>query len=189
MYFKLDLTLRNIYLDKDLVEIDYGGVHRINVTLRYPTEEEQAIGHEKGNPFCIVAGEWTPRANLLGAFKSLAENKMPKGSKQTEEWHIHNIDQDGNIKVKMYVPKRLLPDPFVSFVEQVNQELNDYAKRIVNVLRWRCGTEGYHNPIGWRGAVWSFDGQNWEPMPSSGKAYGGLAPYIRHSAVCIHDFE
>ena len=179
MYFKLDLTIRDMYLDKVLVEIDFGGVHRINITLRLPTEEEQTIGHEERNPFCIVVGQWTPKDNVLVAFKSLANNKMPKGSKKTEEWHFYDIDQEGNIKVKMYVPTKLLPDPLVSFVEQVEQELYDYAKRTLNVLRWRCGTEGHHNPFSRRGASWSFDGQNWEPLPSSFKAYGGFAPFLR----------
>jgi len=171
MYFKIDLTIRGIYLDKDIVEINYGGTHKINVTLRIPTEEEQAIGHEKRNPFCIVVGEWTPIEAFLAAFKSLAHNKMPKGSKNTDEWDWHDIDQDGNIRIKMHVPTRFLPDPLVSFLEQVDKELLDYANRTVNILRWRCGTEGYHHPIGRRGDSWSFDGQNWLPTPSEGKVH------------------
>jgi hypothetical protein len=82
---------------------------------------------------------------------------MPKGSEKTDEWSIYNIDQDGNIKYKTSIPPRFLPDAFVSFLEQVKQELNDYAKRTVNLLRWRCGTEGYHNPFSSRGGLWSFD--------------------------------
>src|SRR5260221_3208328 len=179
MYFKLDLTIRDIYLDKDLVQIDYGGVHKINVTLRIPTEEEQVVGHEKRNPFCIVVGEWTPKDTFLAAFRSLADNKMPKGSNKTDEWSIYDIDQDGNIKYQTNVPSRFLPDAFVAFLEQVKQELNDYAKGTVNLLRWRCGTEGYHDPFSSRGGLWSFDGQNWQLMPGIFKAYSWSAPYIR----------
>ncbi len=187
MYFKLDLTIRGVYLDKDAVEIGYGGVHNINITLRVPTEEEQAIGHEKRNPFCIVAGEWQPNENIATSFKNLANMKMPKGSKKAEEWDGYNIDQDGDIKQQMRVPLRLLPDPLISFVEQINRELMDYAKRTVNVLRWRCGTEGEHNPFSSRGAIWSFDGQNWLPLPGGGKGHMWNSPYIRTSDEILED--
>lgn len=123
MYFKLELTIRNVYLDKDTIEIDYDGTHNVHVTFRIPTEEEQAVGHEKRNPFCIVEGQWEPNTNIVTSFQSLADMKMPKGSKKTDEWHIYNIELDGTIKVKMYVPLRLLPDPMVSFIDQVNGEL------------------------------------------------------------------
>ncbi len=189
MYFKIDFTIRGIYLDKDSVEINYGGTHKINVTLRIPTEEEQAIGHEKRNPFCIVVGEWVPKDHFLAAFKSLADNKMPKGSKKTDEWSSYNIDQDGNIKYQTNIPSRFLPDTFVSFLEQVKQELNDYARRTVNLLRWRSGTEGEHDPFASRGGLWSFDGQNWRPMPGTFKAYMGFAPYIRTSVEILEDVK
>jgi hypothetical protein len=187
MYFKLDLTIRNVYLDKDTIEIDYDGTHNVPITLRIPTEEEQAVGHEKRNPFCIVEGQWEPNNNIVASFQSLADMKMPKGSKKTDEWHIYNIELDGTIKVKMYVPLRLLPDSMVSFIDQVNGELMDYAKRTVNVLRWRCGTEGEHNPISSRPASWSFDGQNWLPLPSGGKAYMWTGPYIRTTEEILED--
>jgi hypothetical protein len=187
MYFKLDLTMRNVYLDKDHLEVEYGGSHNIHITLRIPTEEEQAIGHEKRNPFCIVVGEWQPNENIVAAFKSLADMKMPKGSKRTDEWNICNIDQDGTIKEKMHVPLRFLPDRLVSFIEQITKELMDYAKRTVNVLRWRCGTEGEHNPLSSRPATWSFDGQIWLPLPSGGKAYAWSSPYIRTTEEILEE--
>src|SRR5260370_28377505 len=187
MFFKLDLTIRSLYLDKDTIAINFDGVHKINITLRIATEEEHDIGHEKRNPFCIVVGEWQPHENIAAAFKSLANMKMPKGSKKTEEWKNHDIDKDGNMQKQMYVPLRFLPDPLVSFVEQINRELNDYAKRTVNVLRWRCGTEGEHNPIGYRGAVWSFDGQNWLPLPGRFQFHSWISSNIGLSDEILED--
>lgn len=189
MFFKLDLTIRGIYLDKDSVKIEYGEEHNITLTLRIPTEEEQSISHEKSNPFCTIAGEWQLKENTLAFFKSLANMKMPKGSKNTEEWSIYNIDPDGSIQKRIYIPYRLLPDPLVSYITQVKSVLLDHAKRTVNVLRWRSGTEGEHDPFSHRGSSWSFDGKSWLPLPGSFKGHPWTSPYIRTSEEILADMQ
>ncbi len=186
MYFKLDLTLQGIHLDKDLIEIDYGGAHKINVILRSLTEGERAISHKKGNAYCRVAGEWTPKDNLLAVFKSLANNKIPEGSKG--DWEIF-LDIEGNIDRETHIPMELLPDPLASFLEQVDLELNDYARRTVNVLRWRCGTEGHHDLIGSRDSHWSFDGQKWLLTPGSSRGSFWPVPHLRPSDECIDEVK
>jgi hypothetical protein len=178
MHFKLDLTVRELQIDKDLVEIEYGGKHNITIVFRKPTEEEQSVGHSELSPFCEASGEWNPKDKILKGFSAIASNTLPKGCKLQEEWSVYGIDEDGNFKGRMYLPLRILPDPFESFVRQVNDDLNDYAKRTVNLLRWRCGTQGYHNPISWRGATWTIDGANWFPMPSSSRAHFSLHPHV-----------
>ncbi len=103
MYFRLDLTVRDMQIENDF-EIDYGGKHQIKVVLRTPTEEEQKIGHKKENPFCTITGQWLLKDQYLLAFQNLANKQMPEGSKKTDDWEIfrqiHNIDQDGNMKEK-----------------------------------------------------------------------------------------
>jgi hypothetical protein len=188
MYFELNLTIREIQLEIDLVEFDYGGVHKIKVTLSTPTEDDKSAGYTPSNFFCKVSGQWEPKENILAVFTSLAEKKVPKGSKASDEWKDF-ADQNGNTTA--VVPLRLLSDPFISFANQVRSELNDYARRTVNVLRWRCATEGPHNPISVRfgGEVWSLDQIHWELLPGTLKAYMSLSPYLRISDVILEDVK
>ena len=134
MLFERKFSIRDLPLDKEVLEFNFGRVHNIIVTLRRSTEEEQKSGYKQEDSFCNITSEWTPKDTHLSAFKSLAANKMPKGSKKTDERRIYNIDEDGNISGNVYLPLRFFPDRFATFLKQFNDELFDYALRTVNIL-------------------------------------------------------
>jgi hypothetical protein len=158
--------VQDLWLDQEVLEVNCGGSHEIRAILRVPTEEEQKAGHQRHKPFYTVIGSWKAKEKFIAIFNSLASQKMPKGSKK-DNWNMYGIDQEGNILQKMVVPLHLLPEPFISFVNQVEGELSDYVKRTINILRWRCGVGGGHNPFSHVSSQWSLDGQNWESLPST----------------------
>src|SRR5690349_18716455 len=112
MLFERKFSVRDLQLDKEVLEFSYGGAHNIIVTLHRSTEKEQKSGYKQEDSFCKVTSEWTPKDTHLSAFKSLAAYKMPRGSKKTVEWSIYNIDEDGNISGNVYLPSRFFPDRF-----------------------------------------------------------------------------
>lgn len=130
-----------------------------------------------------------PKENMLAMFKKLAASKLPKGSKYQDEWSFYGIDKDGSFTNKLTVSLRILPEPFAAYISQIDAELNDYAKRTVNLLRWRCGTRGHHNPISSHGASWSFDRENWYPTPLSMQAHTTIFSYVRTTHEVLEDVK
>ncbi len=66
-------------------------------------------------------------------------------------------------------PWDVLPRYLKDFTGQVHKKLLEAIKRVVGALRWRGAILGPHNPIfGGSDIQWSFDGEQWYPLPSGG---------------------
>jgi len=169
IYFKLEWTIRQLSIPRR-VDFSLDGPHCIDVSLRAPTDDEQKLGHDKANAFCIATSQQDVNADIRAMFDSLNQDKLPPGSKQPET--DNHIDQQANIERNYVPPIELMPQSFQSFAQQVYAELSDHARRTVKVLRWRCAWAGPHNPVSSRGLSWSFDDQIWKWMPGGFRAYG-----------------
>ncbi|OLE53291.1 MAG: hypothetical protein AUG51_13820 [Acidobacteria bacterium 13_1_20CM_3_53_8] len=171
MYFKVEYNIRDLELDfgdSTASQFVYTHPYKITVTFRQPTAHEQQLGYKKDNLICTVIGQQEPSPEIREMFESLANNKLPAGSKKPDKSNDY-IDQAGNINDKYIVPLNLLPQSFQSFSTQVQKELTDCMRNTIRVLRWRYGIRGHHNPIQ---SVrlphkWSFDGQTWKSLPST----------------------
>jgi len=183
MYFKLEWIIREMYLKDKTLNFSFGGAHLINVVLRSPTMDEQKSGYDRGNAFCTATSQQESAPQIHAMFESLDQNRLPLGSGKPDKYDY--IDQNGHIRENYVAPMELMPRPFQSFARQVRAELADHARRTVNVLRWRLGWKGPHNPVSSRGMKWSLDGQTWRAMPHAimlyvdESRYGGVSDEVR----------
>ena len=145
------------------------------VTLRGPTKEERADGSLGGNGFFSYELELEPPAEVHKMFESLADGKMPAGSKSPSEGVeaadgsvqlFPSVAEDGTIKDGTIPPEQLLPEAFHAFVEhEVYPRTIRYLLGTVGVVRWRFAMEGRHSPVVTDVSSYSLDGETWHPMP------------------------
>lgn len=184
MLFKLEMNAnldfinfgREIDSGKEKDSVIFSIDDQTIVILRRPTLEEQKIGHQANQIFCIATLDHKPNPAILEMFQGLENNRMPKGFKKPKsldedfpDFDMYEyIDDEGNIKDRYGVNLNLMPADFQEFYFGINNILSDSLRRTIKILRWRNNFEGKHNPIqSWRGFYWSFDGKNWKSMPHS----------------------
>ncbi len=176
MYFSLQYWIDNILPSHEQeIVLNYGGNHHITCTLRKASEHEKKHHHHEDFVVCIVNSKVEPKDKIVAMFESIAQRRLPPGSKDPETWlksperksaQVDFMDADGLIKSNVPPPLEILPLALQSFIEQVRTELQDYAVRTVRIIRWRLNLSGSHNPLReHKGFCWSFDNQCWYDAP------------------------
>ncbi len=176
MFFKYEFSVSDLglaptseyYAREYPLVFDYG---HVRVEIRPPTEDEEAAGHQTWTALGEAVGEFKATKSVAPMFESLRRDQLPEGS--TPDEHAPYFDrQRGSLRENYMPPAEIMPRAFQDFSSRVNSELSDYANRTVRVFRWRNDVEGSHNPLSYRGFKWSFDSNEWHPMPSTvtGKA-------------------
>ena len=146
-----------------MYSFEYGGPHNVEVTLRAPSSDEQAQGHDKLNAFCTAMSVVQPNENILEVLNQISRNEYSvlEGGEGTR---LRYKGADGS-EIRLPAFSRF-PEHFKSFVTTARDELSDYGSRTVSVLRWRANVLGPHAPISSRGLSWSFDREFWHPAPA-----------------------
>ena len=163
IYFKSDYTIAKMTLVESLpaFSLPSGQPNCVTLLFRPHTLEEIESGFKKENARCIVSTLRRLPPKLVSMFQSLAKNEVPKGS--DTDGLIFWLDQSGRIKENHGVPISSMPPILRDFVLPISKEFSDSIAHVVGLLRWRCGLEGPHDPIGnvSVGLLWSLDGSNW----------------------------
>ena len=163
MYFKLEYTIREVSLPKgEVLVLDLRDTHTIQVEIRAPNDEEQKIGHKTQHAFCTAQTEIEPSKKNTEVFTQIEGNKILEPESQ---WRLKYKDQDGNEICLPSIDE--FPEHFRAFIGQVNKELSEASRLVINVMRWRVNRLGPHQAISTRGMSWSRDKQFWYPAPSS----------------------
>ena len=153
MQFKIEFTVRNLWLgDTTSLEFAFAGPRSVTVRLWHPTPDEKSAGHQADNSLGLVTGEREPNARVRAMFESLAQGKLPAGSTIVAHWVGVAVDEHGDLLPNHTAPFDMVPEAMQSFIRTITDELWDFARRTVRVLRWRTAAEGSHNPFSWRGA-------------------------------------
>lgn len=165
MEFKLEYTVRQLMLRSDgSLIFDYGGPHGVKVELRQPSKEEQSKGHRSEHAFCTATSTTQPNERVTEIFANIQADKiLPSDSSERAATEYSTPD---GIRVRIPALNDF-PEHFRSFVNNVSDELRDFAYQTIAVLRWRANELGPHNPISTRGLHWSPDGAFWHPMPAN----------------------
>lgn len=163
MRFKLEYTIRCFSLPKDeTLLFEVKDAHSVHVELRAPNKDEQEIGHKTQHAFCIAHVERNVSEKNQKIFERIENNKIIENEL---EWCQKYKGQ--NDKEIILPSINDFPDYFKSYLSQVNQELSNSSKLVVNAIRWRTNTLGPHNAISTSGLSWSRDKKYWHPVPSS----------------------
>lgn len=118
-------------------------------------------------------GGGDPNERRIEAFEHLAAGKLPPGHPPREEWakDFDYIAEDGTIRERYNVPLSVMPPSLQEFARELSSALYGGADTALSVLRWRSGVLGPPWPFAHRGMEWSFDGNEWHPMPSDTLLY------------------
>lgn len=162
MHFKLEYTVRNFSLREKIFQFEVPSTHSVYVELRAPNEKEQQIGHVVQHAFCTAEVEHEVSEKNQTVFECI-ENNSIIGNEL--EWRQKYKGQNEQEIVLPSIDE--FPEHFRSYLSQINQELSDASRLVVNAIRWRTNTLGPHNPISTRGLSWSRDKKFWHPAPSS----------------------
>lgn len=163
IHFKLEYTVRELKLWKEKVfQFNVPGIHLVNVELRAPNEEEEKIGHKSQHAFCTAKVNLDLSPKNQEVFEHIESNSIIDNE---AEWRQKYKDQDGQEIVLPSMDD--FPEYFRSYISQINKELSDACRLIINAVRWRTNTLGPHGPISTRGLYWSRDNVFWHPAPSS----------------------
>lgn len=166
MYFRLDSIISKLWLQNGPLEFAYDGNHKITISLRPPTQEEQQRCPKKEDALCSAILNQEPPPPIVTLFNCLAERRLPDGHRIPEAELATAFDENGHLKDSHLTDFRYLPLALESFAKDVNTIQWDYTRRTVKVLNWRVEDEIFtpHDPFGTRGRYWSIDGSVWRPI-------------------------
>lgn len=191
MFFQNAKTVRGMTLkdNKPLIFL-FGSKRNINVTLRKFTEDELK-GKNPNDLLCLTIISKEPSPLVQTLFNKLSKGEFGE-SNLGSEWLLHV--EEGRATVKKSEKPSSFPEELMSFSDQISRELNGYAKRTMQVLRWRLNATSYQNPFvnSWT-PLWSFDYKNWEVLPSSEIMHASvqrhiqLFPEIQHEITNLID--
>jgi hypothetical protein len=160
-----------------MIERDLSAVHLTGTapcTFRYQ-QRSVIVSIENGvpwsaqtdrnvRPFCRgITGR-----NLSPELSQLFNDAMSgKPSDKASEWVQVHTDSDGRIVEESFIVPGGLPAKLEDFCADMNSFLNDYARRTVEVLRWRLGASADANPFkNSHGLLCSIDGRLWRKVPT-----------------------
>src|SRR4051794_9315385 len=151
MLFRADFTVSALRLESRNARsapsyplvFDYG---EARVELAPPTAEEEEIGYSNETGLGRVTLDREPPRKVRPMFEALARGEFPEGSKPKTDRDYYDA-ATGRPVEKWVLPIHIMPPPFITFANEVNRTLWDYATRTTRVLRWRLDHEGPHNPF------------------------------------------
>jgi len=165
MLFQSAQTVTGVTVKNNIpLSFVFGSKRNVTVTLRKFTEAELK-GKDPNNMLCltIINKEPSPQVKIL--FENLLKGNYGNDYLESE-WQLDI--KDGRPTVKHTDKPSTIPQELISFSQQITRQLNDYAKRTIQVLRWRLNASSRQNPFlnAWF-PTWSFDGKTWTVLPSS----------------------
>lgn len=170
MFFKLAQMVCDFLVEFENGEsfhYDYGGPHSISVTLRH-VQEGVPENCRRHDVLCEVTAQVDPDAEVVQVFEQLAFN-------ESEYRHAIRRRFELALQKRRHMAESTMstfdfyPEPFKEFVTTLEQELQECAQRIIRLMRWRHGIDGYHQTYASNnltGFKWSLDGSVWKPVPT-----------------------
>lgn len=162
MLFKLSYTIRRLDIrGKQAIEICPTDLNGINLIFRSPDDKEREKGHKSYNAFLDIIGDFQPTKKSMPVFEALFEGRRPKEREKATSAE-DMIEREGpEYGLDSY------PNPFMEFVQNINNQLSFAGKSVTSILRWRYAQEGEPSPISSRG-TFCFNEANecWVPVPS-----------------------
>jgi len=165
MYIRATYRVGPLGVSNKMIALAFSYPHRINMQI-------ESSPHDDGR--CTSICEVDPSASVAAAFSSLADDRLPRGSRCRGEWSswcppdMGNIDANGFLSGSVLIPLRFMPEEVEKFVLDMSMTMQDTTERSIRAMRWRFGLNGNHGAIEFNGYDYSFDGSLWHAMPHFG---------------------
>lgn len=161
MLFKLSYTVDRLDIhSEEILNFKFKGVDNIQLFVRAPTNEERSKGHQSFNAFFDVLSDFEPTQKAYPVFNALIEGRRPPEGEKANcaEDMIHRTGPSYGLDD--------YPNPFATFIDEVNTRLSSIGREFIKILRWRHAQEGPPAPISHRGFYCSNDnGNSWHRLP------------------------
>jgi hypothetical protein len=147
MRFKRELVVQGLETHPGAGwHVDLGDEHGITLEFRWdthPNEDESTAEFSPNTPYLSVTvqGEWQLDSRLEHDLSSLASGSVV--SFEAERFELW------------------APIEAQKAIRSIDHELMDAAGRVTNVVRWRFGVLGEHEPLRGSGLEWQADDGNW----------------------------
>jgi hypothetical protein len=160
MYFKVLLTVNDIKANSDsTIEFEVSKPYPIKIEIKNPPKEFLEKNSDKSVSFCDIYAIIEPNASLLEIFRKIdLENKSNSNDS-------NNPQEVSNKPYHVQLKQDLVPKDYVDYLNQIENNLKNTARQLIGLLRWTNNYIGHHDPIGSRGAYWSFDNIHWYNFP------------------------
>lgn len=184
MYFRRVSKLRDVVLVSDdpmtIKTVSPPGEVRFR---RFTDAERKAHEEATGSGWFLAieatfAFELGAPEEVAAVFELLSQERLPDGVPQDATW----VTDDGGsmihwegFSIAGSVPTLVaLPPQFQEWVSGADQSSEDEIRRVVDLIRWRCGlTTGSHNPVVRDRFEWSLDRDHWVTVPRNVEIYEG----------------
>lgn len=161
LHFRKHYSVRKLQvLSKETYRYKLGG--ETDIEFRGPSEDEKEIGFKDINSMCVVRGKFMPTRNAKLVIDAILDGKQPPERSKAKTADDMIIRKGGGVILGFY------PDPFIHFINAVDQKLSDIANSFVGNLRWRLGIEGPPQPLSKISLEFSSDNERWFPTPFNG---------------------
>ena len=138
----------------------FPSTENIQVILRAPSDDERSKGHKSFIAFLDILGEFVPTKKALPVFLALFDGRRPPESQKAKTAEDMIVREGPSYGLEYY------PDPFVSFVDRIHEELSSVGRKVVSILRWRYAQEGPPSPISTRGLFCAISKEDsWHSVP------------------------
>ncbi|MDH5651300.1 MAG: hypothetical protein OEZ39_05450 [Gammaproteobacteria bacterium] len=174
MRFKLEYTIREMPIPKKSpLTFAVKHSHNINVEIRCPNKEDEEKGHSAFNAFATAELDLEVSEKINEVFKKIENNRF-----EVTEANLRQSYTDQHGETIRLPGIDQFPGYFNDFIRQINKELREAIRLVIDAVRWRTNTLGPHNPISSRGMFWSRDKDFWNPVPSQFEARFSMSSTI-----------
>ena len=164
MFFRLTYLARGVYFEfkGDEFNFQFDEPFRIDVSLQPPGSDFPDVTRN-GDAVCRLDIEREPVAIVRSMFERLSRGQLPDDYGLVHPPGVLNAKGE---PLKLLPQVVYMPKPFRDLVDVILPPMNEAARRILDVLRWRFDRHGASFRPSLNGYQFSFDKRTWHDMPS-----------------------
>lgn len=173
MEFRLESHVRMELQGNESTWLKLGGPQEVSVRFDEAYYYDEEIDDKIFFVNVTAAGTWDLGAEATAFFREFAAGRIPTALNESANWVTMYRGEFGGLHRSRsrhsqpgYVPeRRSLSKTVQDELSAIEVTLKNNANEAVNLLRWRLGIWGSHDPLQSLVFQWSLDGDAWQVAP------------------------
>jgi hypothetical protein len=174
MFFRLESHAQLYVSEGDTMQLSFQE-HKISVRLRQEFRYDDEIDDKFYFLNVTAQGIWELDSEAEVLFQHLANDELPPGTDPPELWVNAKRQEFGRVTLSTargkgdvygYVPElKHLSASAQRVIATIQGDLADKSRYAIDLVRWRFGIRGSHEPLEDSLFQWSLDGKQWKVVP------------------------